>query len=61
MGYALDGSCSKQLSYIFTEKSVTQFRLVWKNQLYTSSISVGAHQEKTSLVFWLHAPISQNH
>ena len=48
-------------SYFFIEKTVTQFRLVWKNQLYIISISRGAHQEETSIVFWLPAQLSQNH
>ena len=47
----LMGAVLNTCSYIFTEKSVTQFWLVWKNQFYISSISTGSRQEKTSLVF----------
>ena len=36
----------------FMEKIVTQSRLVLKTQLYPSSVTLGADQEETSLVFW---------
>ena len=36
----------------FIAKIVTQSRLVLKTQFYTSSITLGAHQEETSLDFY---------